>query len=299
MSSAPDRRKAGRSGTCPLRSPFGATQLRRSRHVAAAGMCGVMSFTMLSVFSLLAEQTLTLPPVQAGGTALVHAQFRTLAPAPAPQTEVKRLLAEDSPFEIPEPAAPEKKVEPEVAPEPKVAAAPKPEPKPEAKIEPKPERKPKPAPARKPAKAEAVKTPRPKAAQPETTDTDAAARGAFGAPGTALVPGKAAASMPGAAGSVKSEPDKSAALAVLLQAVERHKQYPRQGRRSGAEGTCRLLVHVASDGRVSACSLSEGSGKSVLDAAAKRLGEKLVGLSVAQTGGFQVLIPVHYRLTDG
>lgn len=262
-------------------------------------MCGVMSFTMLSVFSLLAEQTLTLPPVQAGGTALVHAQFRTLAPAPAPQTEVKRLLAEDSPFEIPEPAAPEKKVEPEVAPEPKVAAAPKPEPKPEAKIEPKPERKPKPAPARKPAKAEAVKTPRPKAAQPETTDTDAAARGGVGAPGTALVPGKAAASMPGAAGSVKSEPDKSAALAVLLQAVERHKQYPRQGRRSGAEGTCRLLVHVASDGRVSACSLSEGSGKSVLDAAAKRLGEKLVGLSVAQTGGFQVLIPVHYRLTDG
>lgn len=265
-------------------------------------MCGVMSFTMLSVFSLLAEQTLTLPPVQAGGTALVHAQFRTLAPAPAPQTEVKRLLAEDSPFEIPEPAAPEKKVEPEVAPEQKMVdtpkLAPKPEPKPEAKIEPKPERKPKPAPARKPAKAEAVKTPRPKAAQSESVDTDAAARGASGAAGTALASGKAA-SMPGAAGSAKAEPDKSAALAVLLQAVERHKQYPRQGRRSGAEGTCRLLVHVASDGRVSACSLSEGSGKTVLDAAAKRLGEKLVGLSVAQTGGFQVLIPVHYRLTDG
>ena len=295
MSSAPDRRKAGRSGTCPLRSPFGATQLRRSRHVAAAGMCGVMSFTMLSVFSLLAEQTLTLPAVQAGGTALVHAQFRTLAPAP--QTEVKRLLTEDSPFEVPEPAAPEKKVEPEVAPEQKMAATPKPEPKPEAKIEPKPERKLKPAPARKPAKAEAVKTPQPKAAQSESVDTDAAARGASGASGTALVPGKAA-SMPGAAGSAKAEPDKSAALAVLLQAVERHKQYPRQGRRSGAEGTCRILVHVASDGRVSACSLSEGSGKAVLDAAAKRLGEKLVGLSVAQTGGFQVLIPVHYRLTD-
>ena len=261
-------------------------------------MCGVMSFTMLSVFSLLAEQTLTLPPVQAGGTALVHAQFRTLAPAPAPQTEVKRLLAEDSPFEIPEPAAPEKKVEPEVAPEQKMADTPKPEPKPEAKIEPKPERKPKPAPARKPAKAEAVKTPRPKAAQPETADTGAAAQGASGAAGTALAPGKAA-SMLGAAGSVKAEPDRSAALAVLLQAVERHKQYPRQGRRSGAEGTCRLLVHVASDGRVSACSLSESSGKAVLDAAAKRLGEKLVGLSVAQTGGFQVLIPVRYRLTDG
>ena len=254
-------------------------------------MCGVMSFTMLSVFSLLAEQTLTLPPVQAGGTALVHAQFRTLVPAPAPQTEVKRLLAEDSPFEIPEPAAPEKKVEPEVAPEPKVAAtpkpAPKPEPEPEAKMEPKPERRAKPAPARKPAKAEAVKTPQPKAVQQGTVDRGAA-QGASDAAGTALVPGKAAASMPGAAGSAKVEPDKSAALAVLLQ-----------GRRSGAEGTCRLLVHVASDGRVSACSLSEGSGKAVLDAAAKRLGEKLVGLSVAQTGGFQVLIPVHYRLTDG
>lgn len=256
-------------------------------------MCGVMSFTMLSVFSLLAEQTLTLPPVQAGGTALVHAQFRTLVPAPAPQTEVKRLLAEDSPFEIPEPAAPEKKVETEVAPEPKVAATPKPAPKPE----PKPERRPKPAPARKPAKAEAVKTPQPKAVQQGTVDRGSA-QGASGAAGTASVSGKAA-SMPGAAGSAKAESDKSAALAVLLQAVERHKQYPRQGRRSGAEGTCRLLVHVASDGRVSACSLSEGSGKAVLDAAAKRLGEKLVGLSVAQTGGFQVLIPVHYRLTDG
>ena len=84
----------------------------------------------------------------------------------------------------------------------------------------------------------------------------------------------------------------------LLQAVEKHKRYPRQGRRSGAEGTCTLMVQIGADGRVVSCSLAEASGRTVLDAAARRLGEKLVGLDVGSSGALRVLIPVHYRLTD-
>ena len=93
-------------------------------------------------------------------------------------------------------------------------------------------------------------------------------------------------------------PTKSEVLAVILQAVEKHKRDPRQGRRSGAEGTCTLMVQVGADGRVVSCSLAEPSGRTVLDAASRRLGEKLVGLDVGSSGSLRVLIPVHYRLTD-
>lgn len=87
------------------------------------------------------------------------------------------------------------------------------------------------------------------------------------------------------------------ALAAVLQAVEKYKQYPRQARRSGAEGTCLLMVQIGEDGRVASCLLEKCSGRAVLDAAARRLGEKLAGLRVGTEGGFQILVPVYYRLT--
>lgn len=94
--------------------------------------------------------------------------------------------------------------------------------------------------------------------------------------------------------------DRSAVLAVVLEALNRHKRYPKQARRLGAEGTVRLLVTVGAEGKIQACGLGKSSGHSVLDAAAARLGEKLVRLEVPVQGGksFQILIPVRYSLKD-
>ena len=99
--------------------------------------------------------------------------------------------------------------------------------------------------------------------------------------------GGTAVAMSGTAGVERSENDrKSAALAVILQAVEKHKRYPRQGRRS-----CVILARVTPDGRVDACSLEKGSGRVVLDAAARKLCEKLVGLRVARREDLRCSFP--------
>ncbi|MFQ9868114.1 MAG: TonB family protein [Bilophila wadsworthia] len=84
-------------------------------------------------------------------------------------------------------------------------------------------------------------------------------------------------------------------------ALNRHKRYPKQARRIGAEGTVQLLVTISADGKVSACSLGKGSGRGARYTATERLGEKLVGLdipSVRGGKGFQVLVPVRYSLKD-
>ena len=112
----------------------------------------------------------------------------------------------------------------------------------------------------------------------------------------------AAAAPPAPVGGTQERPDdKSKALGAILDALNRHKRYPKQARRIGAEGTVQLLVTISADGKVSACSLGKGSGFGVLDTATERLGEKLVGLdipSVRGGKGFQVLVPVRYSLKD-
>ena len=111
-----------------------------------------------------------------------------------------------------------------------------------------------------------------------------------------------AAAPPAPVGGTQERPDdKSKALGAILDALNRHKRYPKQARRIGAEGTVQLLVTISADGKVSACSLGKGSGFGVLDTATERLGEKLVGLdipSVRGGKGFQVLVPVRYSLKD-
>lgn len=102
-------------------------------------------------------------------------------------------------------------------------------------------------------------------------------------------------------GTEERPDDKSKALGTILNALNRHKRYPRQARRIGAEGTVQLLVTISADGKVSACSLGKGSGFGMLDAATERLGEKLIGLDVPSVRGgkgFQVLVPVRYSLKD-
>lgn len=70
-----------------------------------------------------------------------------------------------------------------------------------------------------------------------------------------------AAAPPAPVGGTQERPDdKSKALGAILDALNRHKRYPKQARRIGAEGTVQLLVTISADGKVSACSLGKGSG---------------------------------------
>ncbi|WP_304121071.1 energy transducer TonB [Mailhella massiliensis] len=274
---------------CPMRMLYGTQERRRSRNMAVFGMFGMMSLLTVAVMFLHAERTLSLPSVETRRIFMMQAQFRVV-PEPKPEKpDMEKIMTQESDFlvsEEPEPVA-EKKPEP-VKPEPKpeVKTVSEPEPKPEVKPapRPKPEVKPKPVPQKTMKKAKVR----------EKAGTEVSSEAVAQSPA-----GSSSMSMPGASGMEKAEKGReSEVLAVLLQAVEKHKRYPRQGRRSGAEGTCTLMVQVGGDGRVVSCTLAKVSGRSVLDAAAKRLGEKLVGLDVGSSGALKVLIPVHYRLTD-
>ena len=277
---------------CPVRGRYGMTQQRRSRNAAAAGMVCVMTLTVICALALQVESTLSPPVMQARSMARMYAQFRQVPQKTRPQPEMKKLLAEESTVTVPEPLRQEEKPQP--------VAEQKIEPKAEAE---KPKRDPsrKSMPKAKPASApkpKAVKAPSSVRAKPSEKIPPAVAS-ASGEDSIGPSSGNAAVSVPTAAGSGKAAADRrSEALAVVLQAVERYKQYPRQARRSGAEGTCMLRVHIAADGRVDVCVLAEHSGRSVLDAAAKRLGDKLIGLKTGASGGFSILVPVHYRLSD-
>lgn len=271
------------SPVCHVRTFYGLTDQRRSRNMAVLGMFGLMTLTVVSGLFLHAEIVLTLPAVRAERVTFMHAEFRTVPQRKAEKAELKKIMTEESTFEVAEEPEPEKVSEPEAVKKPDVRPEPVPKPAPADRVKAKPVKKPKPAPAKKAVAAERAEA---KAPVQKQTTVKAGSGGA--APAAA-----------GAAGTERAEKERQrAALSVILQVMEKHKRYPRQGRRSGAEGTCRLLVHIGPDGKVTACTLAEGSGKAVLDAAARRLGEKLIGVSVGSSGDFKVLVPVHYSLTD-
>lgn len=268
-----------------VRPVYGMVEFRKSRSMAG-GMTGGFVLLALSL-CLMTPAVKTLAPPKAAPAVML---MRVVRPEPEPAVKpvqpdaMRKLLSPESEvtISVPPPVVerlpePPREVPKTVAPEP---------------VKPKPKKTP------------PVKKPQPVARQPqksvppsmpagEKTDVPPATAGtAVSAVGTSSVP---------VAGTQERPDDKSKALGTILDVLNRHKRYPKQARRIGAEGTVQLLVTVSPDGKVSACSLGKGSGVGALDAATERLGEKLVGLDVpsARGGkGFQVLVPVRYSLKD-
>lgn len=94
-----------------------------------------------------------------------------------------------------------------------------------------------------------------------------------------------------------SASSKQTALRFLLTELERRKRYPKQARRTGAQGLVTLKVSIGFDGKVKGCAVVKNCGLRVLDAEAARLGSKLLGLDTGLRGeAFSVQIPVRYTL---
>lgn len=102
---------------------------------------------------------------------------------------------------------------------------------------------------------------------------------------------------PDATKAEASASSKSQALSILLAEIEKRKKYPKQARRTGAEGTVVMQVNIDAAGRVTTCSIAKNSGVGVLDLETARLGEKLSGLDTGVRGAqFSVKVPVRYSL---
>ena len=246
------------------------------KHTAHADWCDVAALTSsrryARLFSLLLVSALILPfyNMQAPKLRLPAVQplvldMRFQAPAeemPLPAEE-RRILADESPFVVPEVETKKEDPPPRtVMPEP----APGPPPKKERE---------KPRPVRR--------TPPPK--MPTAQQASPPQPGLTRDPPAATVRAEV------------STTSRQTALQALVREIERRKHYPSQARRQGAQGTVVLLVRIGADGVVQGCSVDKTCGIPVLDTETARLGEKLAGLHTGVSGAaFAVRVPVRYTL---
>lgn len=264
---------------------YGSAALRRSRDGAAALTGCIIALSAAGLFAVTAGKTILTTPSAPPAMMIMRVMEDITPPDPLPvNKELQKILAEDSEFTIskpPELAPPE----PDPLPEP---LPPDPIPQPKPKPEPAPEPKPKPVP-----KKEAPRRKQPPAPVREASREAAAVNAPAGE-----ISGSSASAA--AVAERKTEGElRDKLLARLTAEIEKRKSYPRQARRTGAEGTSTLEIRVDASGVIQSCGLAKGCGSPTLDAATKRLGEKLVGLNTGVTGGaFRVLVPVTYSLRD-
>lgn len=278
----------------PLHAEFyGACALSRSRRLALMLTCGLC----LAVLALAHMQPKRSVPIAA--VAPLALDMRILpasAPSMAPQAvpELRPLLAEHSPIGVNLPPAErvlpqESPVVEKVPPQEKIKAREREKPKPKARQQkPVPKAAPDPTPVKAP---ESVAAP----ASAAVAGPVATAQGTGQDRGQNRDQPSGQAS--GQASGEASEQEKAVALGLLMQAIERYKSYPKQARRTGAQGTVSLLVSVGQDGRVKGWEVRQGSGHVLLDSATRQLGEKLNGLDTGLRGKeVGIVVPVRYAL---
>ena len=215
---------------------YGSTALRRSRDGAAALTGCIVALGAAGIFAVTAGKV--LPPTPSAPPAMMFMRVMeeiTPEDLPPADEELQKILAEDSEFDIPEP-------EPKPVPDPRPEPEPVPEPRPEPKPEPKPKPKPKPAPKR-----EAPRRKQPPAPVKEAPRESAAVNAPAGEISGSSADAAAVAERR-AEGELRSR-----LLDRLIAEIEKRKKYPRQARRSGAEGTCTLEIRVDAAGVVHGC----------------------------------------------
>lgn len=240
---------------------------RKSRNCAAL-LLSAFFVLLLFCTAFSGERTVSLPQGRQKTVLVFRAAHESQRQSR--QEKTKKLLAETSDVKIPEKAEPPQKNE-RMQEIPKAA---EPEKRP-AEKKPQPPKKTKPAKQETVRKNSAVQTDAKSGVQNPVTENTSSALG----------------------NSVPDKAENSKILAVLMHHIEKHKVYPRQARRSSAEGTCVLRITV-SGGRVSAAHLQKKSGRHVLDAACEKLGQKLIGVDVGVNKSAAVTVPVHYSLSD-
>lgn len=195
-------------------------------------------------------------------------------------------------------ARPKPVIEPRPEPMPEV----KPEPKPEPKLEPEPEPEPppriekpkaKPVPKHKPAAKAAVKPkpvvePQAPPLEPQTPAPEICGQAEEGASG-----GAGGAGMHHAA---NSNVLRQSALALIVDTIDANKSYPRRARQNGIEGTVVLRVTIGSDGRILTVDVRKKHASVLLNRAALKAADKLIGMRLEGIGPLEVDVPVVFDL---
>ena len=215
-------------------SHYDAAAQTRSRNYALCITSGIVVLAVLLMSFSKQPQRMLLPAAAAGPVPLVM-RIEYVPPVAEPEQKPvdRRLMADNSPFSVALPPQDEPE-QPKETPKPEETlrvAEQKP------KVQP-PAPKPKPAPDK--AAPQKVQPPRLKDAVPGPRNQEGHPQGnpdggiAGGVPGG--VPGGRAGGMDGGVAGGVPASTRNMALSRILSAVEKHKNYPKHARRSGAEG---------------------------------------------------------------
>lgn len=93
---------------------------------------------------------------------------------------------------------------------------------------------------------------------------------------------------------------KNVTAANIVYMMERYKEYPKQARRLNAEGITNITFSIEKNGVVQGAEITKSSGYTVLDNAALKAAQKIVGLNAVNNNSYneylKVTVPVDFYL---
>ncbi len=113
---------------------------------------------------------------------------------------------------------------------------------------------------------------------------------------SALSGGKSASLAQGTASGVLTDAQ-NAALAKIVAVIDEHKRYPRRARQTGAEGNVVLAVTIDGNGIVTGVVLKKTHASVLLNRAALKAAEPLIGVKLPLSAPLTVEVPVRFTIS--
>lgn len=253
---------------------YAAVEIRRAdwfaRVAVAAAALGLLAAGLLTVV----QKAIAVPELTKG----ILRDETTVVIETVPMTPAKEALVEH--------LSDASDVKVEAKPEPVEETPPPPPPEAPKVIE---EPKPKPVVKKPPVKKKPVKKDLP------VDKTEVKASDGTKAP-TALSGGKSASLAQGTASGTSADA-RNAALAKIVAVIDEHKRYPRRARQTGAEGDVVLAVTIDGNGIVTGVVLKKPHTSVLLNRAALKAAEPLIGVKLPLSAPLTVEVPVRFTIS--
>ena len=254
---------------------YAAVEIRRAdwfaRVAVAAAALGLLAAGLLTVV----QKAIAVPELTKG----ILRDETTVVIETVPMTPAKEPLVEH--------LADASDVKVEAKPEPVKEETPPPPEAPKVIEEPKP----KPVVKKPPVKKKPVKKDLP-VAKAEVKATDGVK-----APAAPAVTGGASAAPAEGSASGVSAGARNAALAKIVAVIDAHKRYPRRARQTGAEGDVVLTVMIDGNGVVTNVALKKPHASVLLNRAALKAAEPLIGVKLPLSAPLTVEVPVRFTIS--
>lgn len=253
---------------------YAAVEIRRAdwfaRVAVTAAALGLLAAGLLTVV----QKAIAVPELTKG----ILRDETTVVIETVPMTPAKKTLVEH--------LADASDVKVEAKPEPVEETPPPPPPKaPKVSEEPKP----KPVVKKPPVKKKPVKKDLPV----DKTEVKAS----DGAKASAALSGGDSASPAQGTASGTSADARNIALATIVAVIDEHKRYPRRARQTGAEGDVVLAVTIDGNGIVTGVVLKKTHPSVLLNRAALKAAEPLIGMKLPLSAPLTVEVPVRFTIS--